>query len=108
MEEIERTNNKTNLIVIDACRDSLLPGNSGRSRGGGSRGVTVLSLDDARIKGNKIVYSTLAGKTAADGAEGSRNSPFAEAFLRHIKSPQTLNMGKSTRLCTTSKTKFGA
>ncbi|MDR1249531.1 MAG: caspase family protein [Treponema sp.] len=94
MEEIEKASNKTNLIVIDiidACRNRLLPGNSSRSRSIGSRGLSVLSINDARIKGNKIVYSTAAGKTAADGAAGSRNSPFAEAFLRHINSPQTFD-----------------
>jgi hypothetical protein len=91
MGEIEKAGNKTNLIVIDACRNRLLPGNSNRSRSVGSRGLAVLSLDDARIKGNKIVYSTAAGKTAADGAAGSRNSPFAEAFLHHINSPQTFD-----------------
>jgi hypothetical protein len=91
MGEIEKAHNKTNLIVIDACRNKLLPGNSSRSRSVGSRGLAVLSLDDARIKGNKIVYSTAAGKTAADGAAGSRNSPFAEAFLHNIKSPQTFD-----------------
>jgi hypothetical protein len=91
MEEIEKARNKTNLIVIDACRNKVLPGNSSRSRSIGSRGLAVLSLDDASIKGNKIVYSTAAGKTAADGAAGSRNSPFAEAFLHNIKSPQTFD-----------------
>jgi hypothetical protein len=91
MGEIEKARNKTNLIVIDACRNKLLPGNSNRSRSVGSRGLAVLSLDDARIKGNKIVYSTAAGKTAADGAADSRNSPFAEAFLHNIKSPQTFD-----------------
>jgi hypothetical protein len=91
MGEIEKANNQTNLIVIDACRNKLLPGNSSRSRSIGSRGLAVLSLNDTRISGNKIVYSTAAGKTAADGAAGSRNSPFAEAFLHHIKSPQTFD-----------------
>jgi uncharacterized caspase-like protein len=91
MGEIEKAHNKTNLIVIDACRNKLLPGNSSRSRSVGSRGLAVLALDDARIKGNKIVYSTAAGKTADDGVAGSRNSPFAEAFLHNIKSPQTFD-----------------
>jgi hypothetical protein len=91
MEEIEKARNKANLIVIDACRNKLLPGNSNRARSVGSRGLAVLSLDDARIKSNKIVYSTGAGKTAADGAAGERNSPFATAFLHNIKSPQTFD-----------------
>ena len=87
MEEIENSRNRTNLIVIDACRNTLLPGASG-SRSTGSRGLAVLSRDDYRIKGNKIVYSTMAGRTASDGASGSRNSPFAQAFLSHIQSPE--------------------
>jgi uncharacterized caspase-like protein len=91
MGEIEKARNKANLIVIDACRNKLLPGNSSRARSVGSRGLAVLSLDDVRIKSNKIVYSTGAGKTAADGAAGERNSPFAAAFLHNIKSPQTFD-----------------
>jgi hypothetical protein len=91
MGEIEKAKNMTNLVVIDACRNKVLPGNSSRSRSIGSRGLAVLSLNDAKIRGNKIVYSTAAGKTAADGAAGSRNSPFAEAFLHNLKSPQTFD-----------------
>ena len=81
MEQIENARNKTNLIVIDACRNNLAQG----GRAIGSRGLTVLSQDDYRIKGNKIVYSTMAGKTASDGASGSRNSPFAQAFLDNMQ-----------------------
>jgi len=84
MEQIENARNKTNLIVIDACRNNLAPG----GRGVGSRGLTVLSQDDYRIKGNKIVYSTMAGKSASDGATGSRNSPFARAFLDNMQEPE--------------------
>jgi tetratricopeptide (TPR) repeat protein len=35
------------------------------------------------------MFSTAAGDVAADG-KGSRNSPFAEAFLKHIDSPEPL------------------
>ena len=84
MEEIEAARNRTNLVVIDACRNNVLPG----SRSVGGRGLAVLSQDDYRIKGNKIIYSTMAGKTAADGVPGSRNSPFAQAFLSKIRSPE--------------------
>ena len=85
MEEIEATLNRTNLIVIDACRNNVLPGGS-RSVAG--RGLAVLSRDDYRIKGNKIVYSTMAGKTASDGEDSNRNSPFAQAFLSRMNSPE--------------------
>ena len=90
MEELENARNRTNLIVIDACRNALLPGASG-SRSLGTRGLAVLSRDDYRIMGNKIVYSTMAGRTALDGTPGSRNSPFAQAFISHINSPETFD-----------------
>ena len=85
MEEIGNARNRTNLIVIDACRNTLLPGGE---RSVGSRGLTVLSADDYRVSGNKIVYSTMAGRTASDGAQGSRNSPFAQAFIANIEKPE--------------------
>ena len=88
MEEIGNARNKTNLIVIDACRNTLLPGGS---RNVGSRGLVVLAADDYRVTGNKVVYSTMAGRTAADGVPGSRNSPFAQAFISNIKKPETFD-----------------
>jgi len=87
MQEIEETRNRTNLIVIDACRNNFLPG-AGSTRSTATRGLAVLSRDDYRIRGNKIIYSTMAGKTAADGLSGSRNSPFAQAFISKIGSPE--------------------
>ena len=71
--------NRANLIVIDACRNDSIPGN--RSLGG--RGLSVISTDS--IVGNLIVYSTMAGQTAADGNPGDRNSPFAASFLIHLR-----------------------
>ena len=87
LDEIGSSRNKTNLIVIDACRNSLMPGQPSRDFRGG-RGLTVLSIDDYRITGNKIIYSTMAGKTAADGLPGARNSPFAQAFISQIVKPE--------------------
>ena len=84
MEEIEKAGNVTNLIVIDACRNNVIPG----SRSVAGRGLAVLSRDDYRVRGNKLVYSTMAGMTAADGLPGSRNSPFAQAFIDNIKTPE--------------------
>ena len=89
MEEIGNARNKTNLVVIDACRNTLLPGSGNRSVG--TRGLSVLSSDDYRTSGNKIVYSTMAGRTAADGLPGSRNSPFAKAFIDNIRNPESFD-----------------
>lgn len=89
MEEIENARNRTNLVVIDACRNNFLPSND--TRGLGTRGLAVMSRDDYRIRGNKIVYSTSAGRTAADGGPGTRNSPFAQAFISNMKNPETFD-----------------
>jgi tetratricopeptide (TPR) repeat protein len=67
------------VVVIDACRNSDLP-----SRTRGARGFRVEARTDMLI-----VYSTRAGSTADDGGEGSKNSPFAAAFLESFgKSPK--------------------
>lgn len=59
------------VVVVDACRNSNIP-----SGGRGSRGFAVEERSDMLI-----VYSTQAGRLAEDGPKGSRNSPFAAAFL---------------------------
>jgi tetratricopeptide (TPR) repeat protein len=59
------------VVVVDACRNSNIP-----TGGRGSRGFTVEERSDMLI-----VYSTQAGRLAEDGPKGSRNSPFAAAFL---------------------------
>jgi len=89
MEEIGHARNRTNLIVIDACRNTLLP--AGDNRSVGARGLAVLAADDYRVSGNKIVYSTMAGRTAADGVPGSRNSPFAQAFISNIEKVESFD-----------------
>ena len=89
LEEIGNARNVTNLIVIDACRNTLIPGSANRTVG--VRGLSILSADDIRISGNKVVYSTMAGRTAADGVPGSRNSPFAQAFIKNIMNPESFD-----------------
>jgi tetratricopeptide (TPR) repeat protein len=59
------------VVVVDACRNSNIP-----SGGRGSRGFAVEERSDMLI-----VYSTQPGRLAEDGPKGSRNSPFAAAFL---------------------------
>ncbi|GHT85540.1 hypothetical protein FACS1894137_09950 [Spirochaetia bacterium] len=82
LEQFESVKNKTNVIVLDACRSSLTV-QGGRAIG--SRGLQVVSAQ--QVQGNKIVYSTAEGQTAADAATGAAYSPFAQAFLDHIKDP---------------------
>jgi hypothetical protein len=79
LSKMETADNPTNIIVLDSCRDNPLPETA---RGaGGSRGLTVVEAP----QGSLIVYATEPGSTAADGR--GRNSPFTEAFLKHLPSP---------------------
>ncbi|GHT82226.1 hypothetical protein FACS1894137_00710 [Spirochaetia bacterium] len=87
MSQFEDAGNKVNVVIIDACRDNPFPPKpAGRQRGGTrSRGlVTVYHPQDMFL-----MYSTAPGETANDG-EGKQNSPFAEAFLKHIANKESL------------------
>jgi len=79
VKHFDNVGNKANLIVIDACRNVSLPG----QRNLGGRGLAVVPSES--VVGNQIVYSTMAGQVASDGKPGDRNSPFASAFLTHIR-----------------------
>jgi len=80
---------KISVIVIDACRDSPLQESLRRiAAEKNSRGfVPTKGLPRVSIVGSNtlIVYATAPGETASDGV--GRNSPFAEALLRHIETP---------------------
>lgn len=73
---------RTNIIILDSCRDNPF---RDATRGGGTRGLTVVSApasNGTEIKNTAIIYATTDGNTADDG-EG-RNSPFTSAFLKNI------------------------
>jgi formylglycine-generating enzyme required for sulfatase activity len=81
IESFDRSaHNKVNVVVIDACRN-----NPFRNMAGGNRTVARgLNVVEHIPQDLFIMYSTAAGDVAADGERGMRNSPFAEAFLKHI------------------------
>lgn len=78
MNNLRQAGNKTNIVVLDACRNNPLAGSRG-----GSRGLTVVGYE-AIPQSTLILYSTAANAEAADGAGNERNSPFARAFLNNI------------------------
>jgi uncharacterized caspase-like protein len=80
MNNLKRAGNKTNIVVLDACRNNPLAGSRG-----GTRGLTVVGYE-AIPQSTLILYSTAANDEAADGGRGERNSPFARAFLNNINS----------------------
>jgi len=72
---LEEARNRVNFVILDACRDSPLPGTLRSS----ARGLAVVTSAPPETL---VLYSTAAGQTAFDG-EG-RNSPFTQALLAHL------------------------
>jgi tetratricopeptide (TPR) repeat protein len=84
----ESARNKLNVVILDACRNNPFKNLSGRGRAVG-RGLTVVNNLPQDLF---VVFSTAAGEIAADGERGRRNSPFAEAFLKYMESPELLHV----------------
>jgi uncharacterized caspase-like protein len=75
----------SNILILDACRDNPLARNLARALGSRSatigRGLAAMESGE----GTLISYSTQPGNVALDGT--GRNSPFAAAMIRHVKTP---------------------
>ncbi len=74
---------KTSIILLDACRDNPLARNLARNLGTRSTQVGKGLAEVRTGVGTLIGFSTQPGNVALDGA--ARNSPYAEALLRHIE-----------------------
>jgi hypothetical protein len=77
--KMQSAGDKTNIIILDACRNNPFPGTE-RSL---ERGLAVVGT--IQPPQSLIVYATAPGKTAQDG-EG-KNGVFTSALLRHIADP---------------------
>jgi formylglycine-generating enzyme required for sulfatase activity len=91
--QLDSVNNKVNVLVLDACRVPPQIGGE-RSRGDTTRVIREVQHIPPDLF---VIYSTASGTVAFDG-DGRRNSPFTEAFLKHITStePLTLMVGHVT------------
>jgi hypothetical protein len=84
LRQLERKD-RTNIVLLDACRNNPL--STGLSRAMGERSVFV-GRGLARVEtgvGTFIGFATQPDFVALDG-EG-QNSPFTEALLKHIETP---------------------
>ncbi|WP_434055377.1 MAG: caspase family protein [Roseibium sp.] len=76
---------RTNLVILDACRNNPLLRNLAATMGSRSASVGQgLAAVETGI-GTLIAYSTQPGNVALDGA--GENSPFTGALVRHIETP---------------------
>ena len=79
MQRVQRA-----VVILDACRNvALLPRSRGAARGPTARGFVPPSISGVGFL--QVVFATEANRTAADGAAGSRNSPFTAALLAELQ-----------------------
>ena len=77
---------RVNLVFLDACRDNPLARSFSRSLGTRSAAVGQGLASIQSAVGTMIVYATQPDNVALDG-DGTRNSPFTGALLKHIATP---------------------
>ena len=82
LTKMEDAGCKTNIIILDACRDN--PFQRSWSRGVKSGGSGLAFMDAP--SGSIIAYSTSPGSTAADGRAGG-NGVYSGALLKHMQTP---------------------
>ncbi|QIP13105.1 caspase family protein [Spirosoma aureum] len=80
LTKMEDARTRTNIVVLDACRDN--PFERSWSRGGSEN--TGLTTMDAPV-GSVIAYATSPGRTAADG--NGRNGLYTAALLKALQVP---------------------
>ncbi len=97
--KMEASKVKTNIVILDACRDN--PFERSWSRSAQGKGLAFMNAPT----GSFIAYATSPGKTASDGI-GS-NGLYTAALLQHIKTPGLTIEDVFKRVRTTVKKKSG-
>ena len=100
LAKMEGAGSKTNIVILDACRDN--PFERSWRRGTEGSGLAFMNAPS----GSLIAYSTAPGKTALDGR--GKNSPYASALLKHIDTPNitVLEMFQEVRLTVMEKSGY--
>jgi len=80
LSKMENAENKTNIIILDACRDN--PFERSWMRGTKGKGLAFINAPT----GSLIAYATSPGKTASDGK--TQNGLYTSALLKHIQVPK--------------------
>lgn len=77
LANMERSNSRMNIIILDACRNNPFPATS-RSMGAGLGEMK-------KAKGSFIAYATSPGSVASDGS--GRNGLYTQEFLKALRKP---------------------
>ncbi len=84
LKQMERQT-KTNLVILDACRNNPLARNLARSMGTRSAGIGRGLARETTGIGTLIAFATEPDNVALDG--DGKNSPFTTALIKHIETP---------------------
>ncbi|OHE65828.1 MAG: hypothetical protein A2001_11850 [Treponema sp. GWC1_61_84] len=76
--KMENSGDKTNIVILDACRNNPFPG----SERSAEKGLAVVGSQPPR---SIIIFATAPGKTAQDGS--GRNGTFTRYFLKYMDLP---------------------
>ena len=79
LAKMEAAGTRTNLVILDACRDNPFERSWNRSAGG--EGLAFMNAP----RGSLIAYATAPGSTASDGS--GTNGLYTAALLEHINTP---------------------
>jgi len=80
LSKMEDADNKTNIIILDACRDN--PFERSWMRGSKGKGLAFINAPN----GSLIAYATSPGKTASDGKR--KNGLYTSVLLEYINVPK--------------------
>ena len=103
LSKMEDAQSKTNIIILDACRNNPFERSWNRAVkiSGGGGGLAFMNAPT----GSLIAYSTAPGNTASDGEAGT-NGVYTSALLEHMKTPNITieEMFKRVRVTVEKKT----
>lgn len=99
IEIMEKTDNSSSIIVLDACRDN--PFERAWSRSMSSRGLAPVYAP----RGTLVAYATSPGQVASDGR--GRNGAYTAALLEHLTTPDCSIEGMFKRVRNTLSTATG-
>jgi tetratricopeptide (TPR) repeat protein len=78
LANMERSNSRMNIVILDACRNNPFPA---ATRSAGTGGLSEMK----RARGSFIAYATAPGSVAADGS--GRNGLYTQELLKAMKKP---------------------
>jgi uncharacterized caspase-like protein len=77
LANMERSNSRMNIVILDACRNNPFPATS--------RSVSSGLAEMKRARGSFIAYATAPGSVASDGT--GRNGLYTQELLKALRRP---------------------